>query len=86
MWEALHMLISLVFTSTKLPPQKIFVNIIPVYRLDVQYERLNIEVTYLQEICHSVCKDFLSAIDHLDCHPSMNGTKKTDSKDLPTTS
>ena len=44
-------------------------------RLNAQYDRFNIEITYLREICHSVYKRFLSAIDLLDCHPSMNNTK-----------
>ena len=34
-------------------------------------ERLNMEITYLEEIYHSMYKTFLCATDHLDCHYDM---------------
>ena len=72
---SLLMLISLVHTSTKLIT-KHFCDYNPYEcRLGVQHEKLNMEIKYLEEIYHSVYKMFLSAIDHLDYHHSMNGTK-----------
>ena len=47
----------------------------PMTRLASQYERLNMEITYLEKIYHSVYKRFPSAIDHLDYHPSMNNNE-----------
>ena len=44
------------------------------------------EMACLVEICHLIYKRFLSVVDHLDSHPSMNSTKKTDSINLPVTS
>ena len=35
------------------------------------------EVSYLDEIHHSVYRQFISVIDHLNYHPSMNNTKCT---------
>ena len=35
------------------------------------------KISYADEIYHIVYKQFLSAIDHLDYHPSMNNTKHT---------
>ena len=44
------------------------------------------EITYLEEIYHSVYKTFCSAIDHLDYHHSINSTMWTDLMDFPITS
>ena len=49
-------------------------------RLCAQYDRLNMEIIYLQ-IFNSVYKRSLSVIDHLDYHFSMNSTNQTDSKE-----
>ena len=45
------------------------------YRLDAYYEKLNVEKSSLNEIYHLVHKQFLSIIDHLDYHPSINTIK-----------
>ena len=55
-------------------------------RLDAKFERLNMEITYLEQIYDSVSKGFMRNIDHLDYHPTMDNAEQTGSKDLPVTS
>ena len=46
-------------------------------RWHAQYERMSVEITYLEEIYHSVYKGFMSVINNLDYHLTMNNTKYT---------
>ena len=46
-------------------------------RLDIQYEWLKMEISYLDEIYHSGYKWFLSAKEHLNYHSTMTNTKHT---------
>ena len=43
-------------------------------RILIQYEKPIAEVTYLEEVYHTVYQRFLSAIDHLEYHPRVNST------------
>ena len=44
------------------------------YTQGAQYERLNMEIKYLEESYYSVHKRFIYTIDHLDYYPSSNNT------------
>ena len=55
------------------------------YKLSAQYERLDMAITYLEEIHHSLYKRFLSAIEHLDYHPSIKNTKHSRTQNLADT-
>ena len=41
----------------------------------LKFDKYNLEIQYIYKVFHAICKKFLTAIDHIDYHPSQQHNK-----------
>ena len=52
----------------------------------LEFEQYKLEIQYIDKVFHATCRKFLTAIDHIDCHPSQvqntTRTKRSEEYDV----